>query len=120
MKSFIFGKLKHLSRLFLLLAIFITCQAEAQQLKRRASLGLRTTILSDSLAKAHSIKSGVIVTRVVTNSTAEVLGVKQGDIILSINKQPVQTPAELTSIGQLINPGQIVTMQLLREGKKKV
>lgn len=119
MNTFQSGNLQQLGRLFFILAILIAGQAEAQQLKRKATLGLRASALSDSLARVHQITSGIVVARVSPNSTAEVLGIRQGDIILSVNKKAVQTPADVASLNQLLSPGQTITLQLLRDGKKK-
>ncbi len=110
--------MKPIHTLLLLLFFLAANQTEAQELKRRASLGLRTTSISDSLARVNKIESGLVVSAITPHSTAEAIGIRQGDILLSLNKKPLHKPEELADFGKTLYPGQAVAFQLLRNGKK--
>ncbi|WP_162427373.1 alpha/beta fold hydrolase [Pontibacter pudoricolor] len=119
MNTFLWGYLKQIAALLFLLNMLTAVQANAQELKRRASLGIRAAPLSDSLANVYALKSGVVVSAVAANLTASALGIKQGDVLLSVNKRTLHTPAQLAELGQELYPGQPINIQLLRNGKKK-
>ena len=103
----------------LLVGILLTPQAKAQELKRRAFLGLYTTPLPDSLSNVHQLKNGILVTAVAPGSTANALGIDRNDIILSINKRQLHKPSEITELNKTLYPDQVITAQLLRNGKRK-
>ncbi|HEY4651653.1 MAG TPA: PDZ domain-containing protein, partial [Pontibacter sp.] len=89
-----------------LLSFAFTQQAGAQELKRRADLGIRATTLPDSLAKAHQLKNGLLTAGILPDATADAMGLKKGDILLSINKKQLSTPAALNNLNQTIQAGQ--------------
>jgi serine protease DegQ len=63
-------------------------------------------------------KDGVIVRGVQRSAPAGKAGIEPGDILLSINEQPVQdTPRMLTQIAQLA-PGSIARVKVIRGGKE--
>lgn len=59
---------------------------------------------------------GVPIIGVMEGYGAENAGIKEGDIITSLNGIPTRTPAELASIE--LKPGEIASVTLLRDGKE--
>jgi serine protease Do/serine protease DegQ len=62
---------------------------------------------------------GAVVSQVLEGSTAEAAGIKTGDIITSVNSQPVKSAAELRNTIGLLRAGEQVEINLLREGKPR-
>jgi serine protease Do/serine protease DegQ len=62
---------------------------------------------------------GAVVSQVLEGSTAEAAGIKTGDIITSVNGQPVRSAAELRNTIGLLRAGEQVEINLLREGKPR-
>ncbi|HZF17744.1 MAG TPA: Do family serine endopeptidase [Steroidobacteraceae bacterium] len=62
---------------------------------------------------------GAVVSQVIEGSTAESAGIKTGDVITSVNTQPVKSAAELRNAIGLLRAGDQVEISLLREGKPR-
>jgi len=62
---------------------------------------------------------GAVVSQVLEGSTAEAAGIRTGDIITSVNSQPVKSAAELRNTIGLLRAGEQVEINLLREGKPR-
>lgn len=60
-------------------------------------IGVRLSPVPDALA-AHVGDDGLMVTNIVANSPADNAGVKQYDIIISFNDQPIGSPKQLTDL----------------------
>jgi serine protease Do len=61
------------------------------------SLGLQLSALDPSLRREYRIPKdveGVVVTKVASDSPAAALGIQPGDVIMSVDQQPVKTPQE--------------------------
>ncbi len=90
----------------------------------RGWLGVSFQPLTRKLASYWNIQgeTGVVVNRVVAGSPAEKAGVKPGDVVTRFNGKDVDVPdeADVSSFVRLVadtNPGQNVTMDLIRSGK---
>jgi serine protease Do len=59
-------------------------------------------------------KTGVRVASVDSGSFADDIGMREGDIVLSINRQDVGTPEDVLRIQQTLKPGQAVAFRVLR------
>ncbi|WP_299823405.1 alpha/beta fold hydrolase [uncultured Pontibacter sp.] len=94
--------------------------AAAQELPRRVTLGMQATPLPDSLAQAHRLRHGLLATALKPGATADRMGLQVGDILLDVNKQPVQSPEVLEQLIKPLTPGQALSVTLLRNGKRKV
>jgi len=83
-------------------------------------LGVNIQDLNDDLRSYFGIKeqNGVIVLRVYKNSPAEQSGLKEGDLIVAFNKQPVQTTRDLVNMVSAAEVNQRVPIQVLRAGKQ--
>ncbi len=85
---------RHILNLFILVPAFcISSDAIAGELPRAASFGMYAGSLSDSAAKAAGLpqKKGIVVNWIRPNTTEAAAGLKQGDILLSINGEGFQT-----------------------------
>lgn len=94
-------------------------QAEAQQLKRRAFLGVQISPVTDSLAKAHKLKStsGARIVNVIPNSTAQALKLQPNDVILEVNKTGVKNYLEVPAMARTFQSGEPISLTLNRGGK---
>jgi serine protease Do len=61
---------------------------------------------------------GVLVINVISKSAADKAGIKEGDVILSVNGQEVNQPNELQARVAIQNPGEKVDLEVWRYGKK--
>lgn len=100
----------------------------------RAALGV--ALASDAtmqiLREQFGIPSGVMIQDVIPNSAAEKAGLRParlnrltnqielGDIILEINKQPVNSRPDLLQILSQYQPGDTVQLKLLRDGRNEI
>jgi len=76
--------------------------------------------LTDELANRYGLKSherGVIVVRVKSGSTAEELGVREGDIIIEVNRQAVTSLKTYERIAGRLPKDQAVLLLLKRQGR---
>lgn len=104
--------------LFFCMVLFIG-NAGAQDLKRKGSLGTFITALTDSLAAKYEIilPSGVVVNKIIPNSTAESLKMKEGDVILKINGQSVSTVPDVLDIAQGFRENDPLEIEIVRNKK---
>lgn len=82
----------------------------------RVKFGIGISRLTDTDRQKMQIdgKSGVRVAAVDPSSFADDIGLQNGDVILSINRQPVGTPEDVLRIQQLLKPGQPVAFHIQR------
>lgn len=89
---------------------------------RRGLLGVSVQDLTPALAEAFGITAttrGVIITEVTSGSAAERAGLKAGDIVLSVNGQPVSRAAAIRNRIGMLRVGEEVRLQILRDGKER-
>ena len=86
---------------------------------RRGQLGVYIQDLTPQLAKALGVKQqeGAVVTQVAPDSPAAKAGLKTGDVIVKVDGKAVRSAAELRNTVGLMQIGQTVTMDILRDGK---
>jgi len=60
-------------------------------------------------------KGGVLISEVQSNSFAEDIGLRQGDILMSINRTPVNSPEDVVRIQGTLKPGDAVAFRILRQ-----
>ena len=64
-------------------------------------------------------EKGVVVNNVLDSSSAKRAGLQKGDIITKVGDKEIATPEELRNAIQSYKPGDKVTINYLRDGKKK-
>jgi serine protease Do len=84
------------------------------------ALGLSLAPLTPDLARAANLPAtahGVIVTAVDANSNAAEQGLQRGDLIVSVNNQPVTTPAQIiATVEAARKAGRSSVLLLIRRG----
>ncbi|MCB0290886.1 MAG: DegQ family serine endoprotease [Calditrichaeota bacterium] len=87
----------------------------------RGWLGVYIQQITPEIAKALDLKTtkGVIVSEVQENSPAHKAGLKEGDVILTLNGQSIDNPVELSTRIAGTSPGGTVNLKVLRNGKEK-
>jgi Do/DeqQ family serine protease len=87
----------------------------------RAQLGVRVQQVTEDLAQSLGLKhaGGVIVASVTPGSAADHAGIKQGDVIESLNGQPVHDFNSLRNRVADAAPGSNATVTILRDGSEK-
>ncbi len=88
---------------------------------KRGLLGVNIYTMTPDDAENLGVSGvhGAVVSQVIEGSTAEAAGIKTGDVITSVNAQPVKTAAELRNAIGLLRAGDQVEISLLREGKTR-
>lgn len=86
---------------------------------KRGLLGVSMYTVTPDIAQSLGLPSaqGALVSQVVDGSPAEKAGIHTGDVITSVNGQPVKSNGELRNAIGLMRVGDKVEIGLLREGK---
>jgi serine protease Do/serine protease DegQ len=86
---------------------------------KRGQLGVSMRTVTPDIAHSLGLSSavGALVSQVVEGSAAEKAGIRSGDVITSINGQPVKSNSELHNTIGLMRIGDKVEIGLLRDGK---
>jgi S1-C subfamily serine protease len=84
-------------------------------------LGVFIETLTPELRSAYNFvpTQGAVVTEVTSGSPADVAGVKQGDVIVSIDGRPVTSADQLSTTIQADTPGTTITIGLYRGSTQK-
>jgi serine protease Do len=88
---------------------------------QRAYLGVLPQPVDQSMADYYGMDSprGVLVTQVNADTPAERAGLKDGDIILSVDGREIRNPSMLRNVISLSEVGQEVDLAIVRDGKEK-
>jgi serine protease Do len=86
---------------------------------QRGYLGITPGDLNPALARQFKVPDvgGVLVNQVEPNSPAEKAGLRQGDVIRTLNGQKVDGVARFRALVAGMNPGSVVTLGILRDGQ---
>ncbi len=86
---------------------------------KRGQLGVSMYTVTPDIAHSLGLPSavGALVSQVVEGSPAEHAGIRAGDVITSVNGQPVKSNSELRNTIGLLRVGDKVDIGLLRDGK---
>lgn len=85
----------------------------------RAYLGVRISDISEDLISFYGRKNGAIVTSVESGTAADKLGLKRGDLIVSVNDKEVKSSSSLRNIIGTMTPKTQVTIKYIRDKKLK-
>jgi serine protease Do len=93
---------------------------------KKAWLPVETQVFTEDIAKAMNLpdRTGVRITKVYPNSTAEKAGLKVGDVIVAVDEVPVQAsqPEHADVFPAMIRQysiGSTIELTILREGKEE-
>ncbi|MFZ8928321.1 MAG: DegQ family serine endoprotease [Pseudohongiellaceae bacterium] len=86
---------------------------------RRGMLGVQITDLDPDLVEALELQvtRGAVVSSVVADSPAENVGIEAGDIIVSVDGEPVESASDLRNIIGLTRAGTEVEISVVRENR---
>jgi C-terminal processing protease CtpA/Prc len=86
-----------------------------------AWLGVYTQSVDDEMAEGFKlpVKSGAIINEVVDESPADEAGLRDNDIVVSIDGSKIETADDLTTYVQDHAAGDIITIKVLRDGKEQ-
>jgi S1-C subfamily serine protease len=84
-----------------------------------AFIGVEITSMTPSLQQEYgfTVSSGAVVMSVISGTGAAAAGVKQGDIIVGINKTTVGSSQDVGSVISALRPGDIITLRIVRGSK---
>jgi len=92
-------------------------------------LGVRYVLINEEIQKENnlSVDYGALIQKgtggeaaIFPDSVAEKAGLKEGDIILEFNREKITTENSLAKIIMEYNPGDKITLKVLREGEEKI
>jgi len=87
----------------------------------RGWLGVMIQDINDDLAKSFNLDNaaGVLISGVTEKSPAAKADLKQGDVIIALEGKPLADVNDLRNKIALTTPGTELSLQIIREGKKK-
>lgn len=87
---------------------------------RRGYIGVSIGEVDETMAKAVGLGEarGAFVQSLVPDGAGAAAGVREGDIILSVDAKAVNAPNELQSVIATYHPGDVVTLRIWRDGKE--
>ncbi len=85
----------------------------------RPWIGIVMQELSQDEKNYHGVESGVFVFNISEDSPAKTHGLERGDVILSLDGQPTNTPIDLKKLVLARQPGDQVEIEFLHKGERK-
>ncbi len=90
---------------------------ETGEVRGRPSIGITIGPIPESAAKEYDLPGGLYITDVSEGSDALAQGLREGDILLEVNGQPVSETAEVAAIKDQFQVGDSLHFKLWREGE---
>jgi len=87
----------------------------------RAWLGISMEPINEAMAERFGLDrpKGVLIRQILNDSPAQKAGLKTLDVLLKVDNKDISQSNEVQNIIALKNPGDIVTLTILRDGKQK-
>jgi len=85
----------------------------------RPQIGIQTQNVSETISRFYGIPVGVYVVSVSEGSSAEFAGIKEGDVIIGAQGEPVTNLDELNEIKKQYKAGDKITLTISRQGEDK-
>jgi serine protease Do len=85
----------------------------------RGWLGVVIQEVTPDIGEAIGVKEGIIIAQVIKGSPADRAGLKVGDIIVALNGKKMDSVRDLQIAIMRTRPGTVVTLTVIREGKRK-
>ena len=85
----------------------------------RGWLGVVIQEVTPDIAEAIGVREGIIIAQVIKGSPADRAGLKVGDIIVALNGKKMDSVRDLQISIMRTKPGTVVTLTVIREGKKR-
>ncbi len=82
---------------------------------RRGKFGITLQELTEELQQIFEVKRGVVISGVEPESSADIAGLKRGDVLTEINGRKVQSVNEVKNAIGLLNVGERVEVRFIRE-----
>ncbi|MBQ6820564.1 MAG: trypsin-like peptidase domain-containing protein [Clostridium sp.] len=83
------------------------------------NLGISVREVNSELAKRYNLEEGLYIVQVTEFSPAEVAGLQSGDVIVKFDGKKITTFDELKTIRDTKEEGDIVSVEVVRDGKTK-
>ncbi len=83
----------------------------------RPQIGIQTQDVSDTISRFYGIPVGVYIVSVSEGSSAEFAGIKEGDVIIGAQGEPVKNLEELNEIKKQYKAGDEITLTISRQGE---
>lgn len=83
----------------------------------RPQIGVQTQNVSETISRFYGIPVGVYVVSVSEGSSAEFAGIKEGDVIIGAQGEPVKNLDELNEIKNQYKAGDEITLTISRQGE---
>lgn len=86
-----------------------------------AFIGVEITSMTPSLQREYgfTVSTGAVVMSVISGTGAAAAGVKQGDVIVGINKSTIGSAQDVASVISALRPGDIISLHVVR-GKRHI
>ncbi len=86
---------------------------------RRGRLGVHIQDLTPELAQAFGIPmtGGAVIAQIMPDSPAERAGIREGDVVVRVNGNDIDTAADLRNAVGLLRVGQVIDVVVLRRGR---
>lgn len=92
--------------------------SDPESSSNQAWLGIHLQNLDESLREAFDVRSGALVSDVVSGSPADRAGIQKGDIIVRIDDRAVRTPSDVVRRIRAHEPGDRVKITRVRKGRE--
>lgn len=97
----------------------LTAQMIQYQKVARPFMGVYPQNLDEDLKEYHKVDHGVLITDVSDGGPAEIAGLKEGDVILSLDGRKMENENQFRQFLGEKKPGDIVKIEVLRNNRKR-